>query len=368
PWAGKYVKNAYDASKTDKDESLDVEICMWLKQNDKLFKTEKHVHSYPHCWRTDKPVLYYPLDSWFIRSTAVRERLMQLNENIKWKPAATGSGRFGKWLENLQDWNLSRSRYWGTPLPIWRTEDGKEEICIDSAATLYDEIEKAVAAGIMASNPLKEKGFIPGDYSKENYDKVDFHRPYVDDIILVSASGKPMRRETDLIDVWFDSGAMPYAQIHYPFENKADLDNGELYPADFIAEGVDQTRGWFFTLHAIAGMVFDSVAYKAVISNGLVLDKDGNKMSKRLGNAVNPFETIDKYGSDPLRWYMISNSSPWDNLKFDTKGVEESARKLFATLYNTYSFFALYANVDGFTGAEPNIPAAERPEIDRWIL
>ncbi len=368
PWAGKYVKNAYDPAKSETDETLDVEICMWLKQNNKLFKTEKHVHSYPHCWRTDKPVLYYPLDSWFIRSTAVRERLMELNKDIKWKPASTGSGRFGKWLENLQDWNLSRSRYWGTPLPIWRTEDGREEICIDSAAMLYDEIEKAVKAGVMTSNPLKDKGFVLGDYSKENYDRIDFHRPYVDDIVLVSESGKPMRRETDLIDVWFDSGSMPYAQIHYPFENKEDLDNGELYPADFIAEGVDQTRGWFFTLHAIAGMVFDSVAYKAVISNGLVLDKDGNKMSKRLGNAVNPFETIEKYGSDPLRWYMISNSSPWDNLKFDPKGVEESARKLFATLYNTYSFFALYANVDGFTGAEKQIPVSERPEIDRWIL
>ncbi len=368
PWAGKFVKNAYDAAKTEADETLDIEICMWLKQNNKVFKIEKHTHSYPHCWRTDKPVLYYPLDSWFIRTTAARERLMELNESIKWKPASTGAGRFGKWLENLQDWNLSRSRYWGTPLPIWRTEDGKEEICIDSVETLYNEIEKAVAAGVMAENPYKAKGFVPGDFSKENYEKIDLHRPYVDDIVLVSASGKPMRRETDLIDVWFDSGAMPYAQIHYPFENKEGLDSGELYPADFIAEGVDQTRGWFFTLHAIAGMVFDSIAYKAVISNGLVLDKDGNKMSKRLGNAVNPFETIEEFGSDPVRWYMIANSSPWDNLKFDSEGVKEVARKLFATLYNTYSFLALYANVDGFTGAEPQVPFAERPEIDRWIL
>lgn len=367
-WAGKYVKNAYDASKGEKDETLDVEICMWLKQTDKVFKIEKHVHSYPHCWRTDKPVLYYPLDSWFVRTTAARERLMELNEQIKWKPASTGSGRFGKWLENLQDWNLSRSRYWGTPLPIWRTEDGKEELCIDSVESLYNEIEKAVAAGVMTENPYKAKGFVPGDYSKENYEKIDLHRPYVDDIVLVSESGRPMYRETDLIDVWFDSGAMPYAQIHYPFENKEGLDSGELYPADFIAEGVDQTRGWFFTLHAIAGMVFDSIAYKAVISNGLVLDKDGNKMSKRLGNAVNPFDTIEKFGSDPVRWYMISNSSPWDNLKFDADGVQEVARKLFATLYNTYSFLALYANVDGFTDAEPQVPFDERLEIDRWIL
>lgn len=368
PWQGKFVKNAYDPNKTEADETLDVEICMWLKQNDKVFKIEKHTHSYPHCWRTDKPVLYYPLDSWFIRTTAARERLMELNGGIKWKPASTGSGRFGKWLENLQDWNLSRSRYWGTPLPIWRTEDGKEEICIDSVETLYNEIEKAVAAGVMTENPYKAKGFVPGEYGKENYDKIDLHRPYVDDIVLVSASGKPMRRETDLIDVWFDSGAMPYAQIHYPFENKAGLDSGELYPADFIAEGVDQTRGWFFTLHAIAGMVFDSIAYKAVISNGLVLDKDGNKMSKRLGNAVNPFTTIEEFGSDPVRWYMIANSSPWDNLKFDTEGVRETSRKLFSTLYNTYSFLALYANVDGFTGREPQIPLSERPEIDRWII
>ena len=368
PWEGKFVKNAYDSDKKEGDETLDVELCMWLKQNDKVFKIEKHTHSYPHCWRTDKPVLYYPLDSWFIRTTAARERLMQLNEGIKWKPASTGTGRFGKWLENLQDWNLSRSRYWGTPLPIWRTEDGKEEICIDSVETLYNEIERAVAAGVMKENPYKAKGFEPGKYTKDNYEKIDLHRPYVDDIVLVSSSGKPMHRETDLIDVWFDSGAMPYAQIHYPFENKEGLDSGELYPADFIAEGVDQTRGWFFTLHAIAGMVFDSVAYKAVISNGLVLDKNGNKMSKRLGNAVNPFQAIETFGSDPVRWYMISNSSPWDNLKFDEEGVREVSRKLFATLYNTYSFLALYANVDGFTGAEPQVPVSERPEIDRWIL
>lgn len=368
PWAGKYVKNAYDASKSEGDETLDVELSLWLKQQGKVFKIEKHVHSYPHCWRTDKPVLYYPLDSWFIRTTAARERLMELNKSIKWKPAATGAGRFGKWLENLQDWNLSRSRYWGTPLPIWRTDDGREEICISSVQQLYDEIEKSVAAGVMETNPLKAKGFEPGNYDKANYEKIDLHRPYVDDIVLVSESGREMHRETDLIDVWFDSGAMPYAQIHYPFENKEGLDSGELYPADFIAEGVDQTRGWFFTLHAIAGMVFDSVAYKAVISNGLVLDKDGNKMSKRLGNAVNPFETIEEFGSDPVRWYMIANSSPWDNLKFDKEGVREVARKLFATLYNTYSFFALYANVDSFTGAEKQIPVNERPEIDRWIL
>lgn len=368
PWAGKYVKNAYDTSKSEGDETLDVELSLWLKQQGKVFKIEKHVHSYPHCWRTDKPVLYYPLDSWFIRTTAARERLMELNKSIKWKPAATGAGRFGKWLENLQDWNLSRSRYWGTPLPIWRTDDGREEICISSVQQLYDEIEKSVAAGVMETNPLKAKGFEPGNYDKANYEKIDLHRPYVDDIVLVSESGREMHRETDLIDVWFDSGAMPYAQIHYPFENKEGLDSGELYPADFIAEGVDQTRGWFFTLHAIAGMVFDSVAYKAVISNGLVLDKDGNKMSKRLGNAVNPFETIEEFGSDPVRWYMIANSSPWDNLKFDKEGVREVARKLFATLYNTYSFFALYANVDSFSGAEKQIPVNERPEIDRWIL
>lgn len=368
PWAGRYVKNAFNPSADESTETLDVEICMYLKQCDRVFKIEKHVHSYPHCWRTDKPVLYYPLDSWFIKTTAARERLMELNETIKWKPQSTGSGRFGKWLENLQDWNLSRSRYWGTPLPIWRTEDGTEEICIDSVKTLYDEIEKAIKAGVMTANPYKERGFIPGEYSKENYEKIDLHRPYVDDIVLVSPSGKPMRRELDLIDVWFDSGSMPYAQLHYPFENRDAVDSRSLYPADFIAEGVDQTRGWFFTLHAIAGMVFDSVAYKAVVSNGLVLDKDGNKMSKRLGNAVNPFETIEEFGSDPLRWYMIANSSPWDNLKFDKAGVTETARKLFSTLYNTYSFFALYANVDDFTIDAPSVPLDRRPEIDRWII
>ena len=367
-WEGKFVKNAYDPNKTDADITLDIEICMDLKANNKVFKIEKHTHNYPHCWRTDKPVLYYPLDSWFIRTTAVRERLMEHNNTIKWKPASTGTGRFGKWLENLQDWNLSRSRYWGTPLPIWRTEDGQEEVCIDSVETLFNLINDAVKAGVMKSNPLADKGFIPGDYSKENYDKIDLHRPYVDDIVLVSPSGKPMHRELDLIDVWFDSGSMPYAQIHYPFENKDAFDNREVYPADFIAEGVDQTRGWFFTLHAIAGMVFDSIAYKAVISNGLVLDKNGNKMAKRLGNAVNPFEAIDKYGSDPLRWYMISNSSPWDNLKFDESGVQETARKMFATVYNTYSFFALYANVDGFDPEQAQVPLDQRPEIDRWIL
>ena len=367
-WQGKYVKNAYDPDKSDTDETLDVEICMDLKMAGKVFRIEKHVHNYPHCWRTDKPVLYYPLNSWFIRTTAVRDRLMQLNETIKWKPASTGTGRFGKWLENLQDWNLSRSRYWGTPLPIWRTEDAREEICIDSVQTLYNEIDRAVEAGVMSSNPFRDKGFVPGDYSKANYEKIDLHRPYVDDIVLVSPSGRPMHRELDLIDVWFDSGSMPYAQIHYPFENKEAFDNRELYPADFIAEGVDQTRGWFFTLHAIAGMVFDGVAYKAVISNGLVLDKNGNKMSKRLGNAVNPFEAIEQYGSDPLRWYMISISSPWDNLKYDPAGVVEVARKFFSTLQNTYAFFALYANVDGFTATEPQVPMEQRPEIDRWII
>lgn len=368
PWAGKYVKNAFNPSANESTETLDVEICMYLKQRDRVFKIEKHIHSYPHCWRTDKPVLYYPLDSWFVKTTAVRERLMKLNETIKWKPQSTGSGRFGKWLENLQDWNLSRSRYWGTPLPVWRTEDGTEEICIDSVESLYNEIEKAVDGGLMDKNPYKERGFIPGNFDKENYEKIDLHRPYVDDIILMSPTGKPMRRELDLIDVWFDSGSMPYAQLHYPFENKDAVDSRKLYPADFIAEGVDQTRGWFFTLHAIAGMVFDSVAYKAVVSNGLVLDKDGNKMSKRLGNAVNPFETIEEFGSDPLRWYMIANSSPWDNLKFDKAGVTETARKLFATLYNTYSFFALYANVDSFSPETPAVPLERRPEIDRWII
>ena len=376
-YQGRWVKNAYDPQFTvdgkydekaaQAAESLDVYICMKMKQENLAFKTEKHVHNYPHCWRTDKPVLYYPLDSWFIRSTAAKERMIELNKTINWKPESTGSGRFGKWLENLNDWNLSRSRYWGTPLPIWRSEEG-EEICIGSVEELYNEIEKSVAAGFMTENPYKKLGFVPGTYTKENYEKIDLHRPYVDDIILVSASGKPMKRESDLIDVWFDSGAMPYAQLHYPFENKEIVDNRSYYPADFIAEGVDQTRGWFFTLHAIATMVFDSVAYKNVISNGLVLDKNGNKMSKRLGNAVDPFGTIEKFGSDPLRWYMITNSSPWDNLKFDMDGVDEVRRKFFGTLYNTYSFFALYANVDGFTYAEADVPMEERPEIDRWIL
>ena len=377
-YEAKWVKNAYDPQFTvngkydDKAaanaESLDIYICMRMKADNLAFKIEKHVHNYPHCWRTDKPVLYYPLDSWFIRSTACKERMMELNKNINWKPESTGTGRFGKWLENLNDWNLSRSRYWGTPLPIWRTEDNSEEICIESVEQLYNEIEKAVKAGVMTANPYKEAGFKPGDYTEENYDKIDLHRPYVDDITLVSASGKPMKRETDLIDVWFDSGSMPYAQIHYPFENKELLDSGKVFPADFIAEGVDQTRGWFFTLHAIATMVFDNVSFKNVISNGLVLDKNGEKMSKRLGNAVDPFGVIEKFGSDPVRWYMLTNSSPWDNLKFDVDGVEEVRRKFFGTLYNTYSFLALYANVDGFTFAEPDVPMNERPEIDRWII
>ena len=367
PYAGRYVKNAYDDNLTEKDETLDIAICMDMKQRNQAFRIEKHVHSYPHCWRTDKPVLYYPLDSWFIKSSACKERMMELNKNILWKPESTGSGRFGKWLENLNDWNLSRSRYWGTPLPIWRSETG-EETCIGSIEELYSEIEKSVAAGIMAENPLKSKGFVPGDYSKENYEKIDLHRPYVDDIILVSESGKPMKRESDLIDVWFDSGSMPYAQLHYPFENKELVDNGLFYPADFIAEGVDQTRGWFFTLHAIACMVFDSVAFKAVISNGLVLDKNGSKMSKRLGNAVDPFDTIEKYGSDPVRWYMLTNSAPWDNLKFDVKGVEDVSRAFFGKLYQTYSFLAMYANVDQFDNSQEQISLEQRPEIDRWIL
>lgn len=376
-YEGEYVKNAYspkynvdgkyDEKAASKDEDLNIVICMKMKQAGTAFKIEKHVHNYPHCWRTDKPILYYPLDSWFIKSTACKDRMVELNKTIKWKPEHTGTGRFGKWLENLNDWNLSRSRYWGTPLPIWRSED-KEELCIGSIEELFKEIDKSVEAGFMKSNPYKDKGFVPGDYSKENYEKIDLHRPYVDDIILVSPTGKPMKRELDLIDVWFDSGSMPYAQIHYPFENKEALDSRKAYPADFIAEGVDQTRGWFFTLHAIAAMVFDSVAYKSVISNGLVLDKNGNKMSKRLGNAVDPFGAIEKYGTDSLRWYMISNSSPWDNLKFDPSGVEEVSRKFFGTLYNTYSFFALYANVDNFDNSAAQIPVAERPEIDRWII
>ena len=376
-YEGKWVKNAYDPQFTidgkydekaaQAAESLDIYICMKMKQANLAFKIEKHVHNYPHCWRTDKPVLYYPLDSWFIRSTACKDRMIELNKTINWKPESTGTGRFGKWLENLNDWNLSRSRYWGTPLPIWRSEDG-EEICIGSVEELYNEIEKAIAAGFMTENPYKKLGFEPGVYTKDNYEKIDLHRPYVDDITLVSPSGKPMKRESDLIDVWFDSGAMPYAQLHYPFENKELVDSRTYYPADFIAEGVDQTRGWFFTLHAIATMIFDSVAYKAVVSNGLVLDKNGNKMSKRLGNAVDPFATIEKYGSDPLRWYMITNASPWDNLKFDIEGVEEVRRKFFGTIYNTYSFFALYANVDGFDYSQPEVAWEKRPEIDRWIL
>lgn len=366
-YAGRYVKNAYDDTLTDKDETLDISICMDLKAANKAFKIEKHVHSYPHCWRTDKPVLYYPLDSWFIRSTACKESMVEKNKTINWKPESTGTGRFGNWLENLNDWNLSRSRFWGTPLPIWCDEDGNE-ICIGSLQELYDEIEKSVAAGFMTSNPLKDKGFVPGDYSQENYDKIDMHRPYVDNIILCSKANKPMKRETDLIDVWFDSGSMPYAQIHYPFENADMIDKNLAFPADFINEGVDQTRGWFFTLHAIATMVFDSVAFKNVISSGLVLDAKGNKMSKRLGNAVDPFETLEKYGTDAVRFYMLTNSAPWDNLKFDPNGVDEIRRKFFGTLYNTYSFFSLYANVDGFDYSQAEIPVAERPEIDRWIL
>lgn len=360
PWAGRFVKNAYDPNLTDKDETLDVSICIALKAENKAFRIEKHVHNYPHCWRTDKPVLYYPLDSWFIRSTKAREEMIRLNDTINWQPESTGTGRFGKWLENLNDWNLSRSRYWGTPLPIWRTEDGKEEICIGSIKELFEEIDKAIKAGFMTENPWPKH--IVGDYSKENYDPavIDLHRPYVDNIILCSPSGKPMKRELDLIDVWFDSGAMPYAQNHYPFENQ-----DAPRTADFISEGVDQTRGWFFTLHAIHTMIEDKVAYKNVISNGLVLDKNGNKMSKRLGNAVDPFATLDKYGADPVRWYMLTNSSPWDNLKFDPEGVDEIRRKFFGTLYNTYGFFALYANVDGWS---PVTECAEMQEIDKWVL
>ncbi|HIW98489.1 MAG TPA: isoleucine--tRNA ligase [Candidatus Tidjanibacter gallistercoris] len=364
-WAGRFVKNAYDPSLRPDDTTLDIDIAVMLKGEGKAFKIEKHTHSYPHCWRTDKPVLYYPLDSWFIRTTALRERLMALNDTIDWKPASTGAGRFGKWLEGLVDWNLSRSRFWGTPLPIWATEDHSELKCIGSVAELRAEAEKAVAAGVMQSNPLA--AFREGDFSDENYNIFDLHRPYVDDIVLVSDKGAPMRRESDLIDVWFDSGAMPYAQVHYPFEISHE-EFMKKFPADFIAEGVDQTRGWFFTLHALAAMLFDSVAFRNIISNGLVLDKNGNKMSKRLGNAVDPFEVMDKYGPDAVRWYMISNSQPWDNLKFDPEGVDEVRRKFFGTLYNTYSFFALYANVDGFTGQEPEVPVAERPEIDRWII
>ena len=375
-YEGRWVKNAYDPQFTvdgryDEKaaaaaENLDIYISIRLKEAGKVFKIEKHTHNYPHCWRTDKPVLYYPLDSWFIRTTALRERMMELNKTIYWKPESTGTGRFGKWLENINDWNLSRSRFWGTPLPIWATEDRSELKCIGSIEELVAEIEKSVAAGIMTENPYKN--FKVGDMSKENYstEVIDLHRPYVDNIVLVSAKGEPMRREPDLIDVWFDSGAMPYAQVHYPFEAKEGFD--QIYPADFIAEGVDQTRGWFYTLHAIAVMLFDSVAFKNIISNGLVLDKNGNKMSKRLGNGVDPFEVLKKYGADATRWYMISNSQPWDNLKFDVDGVDECRRKFFGTLYNTYSFFALYANIDGFTGKEAEVPVEKRAEIDRWIL
>ena len=373
-YSGRYVKNAYDDKLTDKDETLDISICMDLKADGKVFKIEKHVHNYPHCWRTDKPVLYYPLDSWFIKSSACKERMSELNKTIGWHPETTGSGRFGNWLDNLNDWNLSRSRFWGTPLPIWRSEEGEEK-CIGSLEELYNEIEKAVAAGVMDKNPLKEKGFVPGDMSQENYNKIDMHRPYVDYIVLVSESGKPMKRESDLVDVWFDSGSMPYAQIHYPFENKELVDKNLAFPADFINEGVDQTRGWFFTLHAIATMIFDSVAFKNVISTGLVLDAKGNKMSKHVGNVVNPFEMIEKFGSDAVRFYMMTNSEPWDNLKFDPEGVAEVSRKFFGTLYNTYSFFALYANVDGWGSDELKVKSEEfntaqggKPEIDRWIL
>ncbi len=365
-YAGRYVKNAYDETLAESDSTLDIDISVMLKAENKVFKIEKHVHSYPHCWRTDKPVLYYPLDSWFIRTTALKERMIELNRTIAWHPESTGTGRFGKWLEGLVDWNLSRSRFWGTPLPIWATEDHSEMKCIGSIEELISEIDRSVEAGLMTENPYK--AFRVGDMSKENYStaNIDLHRPYVDRIVLISSKGEPMHRESDLIDVWFDSGAMPYAQLHYPFENADGF--SEVYPADFIAEGVDQTRGWFFTLHAIATMLFDSVAFKNIISNGLVLDKNGNKMSKRLGNAVDPFEILDTYGADAARWYMISNSQPWDNLKFDPAGVDECRRKFFGTLYNTYSFFALYANVDGFTGREEQIPVAERPEIDRWII
>jgi isoleucyl-tRNA synthetase len=376
--SGDYVKNAYDPKynqdgkydekAANKDMDLNVVLCLEMKEEGTAFKIEKHVHNYPHCWRTDKPVLYYPLDSWFIRSTACKDRMVELNKTIKWKPEATGTGRFGKWLENLNDWNLSRSRYWGTPLPIWRNRDTKEEICIGSVEELYNEIEKAVAAGVMSSNPFKDKGFAPGDMSQENYDKIDLHRPYVDDIKLVGKNGDVLTRELDLIDVWFDSGAMPYAQVHYPFENKEALDSRVCYPADFIAEGVDQTRGWFFTLHAIATMVFDSVAYKAVISNGLVLDKNGIKMSKRLGNVINPFECIETYGTDPVRWYMVTNSAPWDNLSFDPDGVKEVSGSFFVKLHQTYSLLAMYANVDGWDNSQPQVPYAERALFDRWII
>ncbi len=365
-YSGKYVKNEYYSEGAAPERSTDVEIAIQLKEENKAFKVEKYVHSYPHCWRTDKPILYYPLDSWFIKVTEIKDRMFDLNETINWKPKATGEGRFGNWLKNANDWNLSRSRYWGVPLPIWRNEEGTEEILVGSVAELYQEIEKAIAAGFMTENPYK--GFEIGNMTEENYDLVDLHKNVVDEIILVSVSGKPMNRETDLIDVWFDSGAMPYAQWHYPFENKEKIDENKDFPADFIAEGVDQTRGWFYTLHAISTLVFDKIAYKNVVSNGLVLDKNGQKMSKRLGNAADPFETLAEYGPDAPRWYMISNANPWDNLKFDLEGIAEVRRKFFGTLYNTYSFFVLYANIDGFTYSEAEVPLAERPEIDRWIL
>jgi isoleucyl-tRNA synthetase len=365
PWAGRYVKNDYDPAPADGAETLDVDIAVTLKGQGLAFRIEKHTHSYPHCWRTDKPVLYYPLDSWFIRTTALKDELIALNDTINWKPASTGSGRFGKWLEGLVDWNLSRSRFWGTPLPVWATDDYAEMKCIGSVAELKTEIDKAVAAGFMTANPLADVR--EGDFSEENYTLLDLHRPYVDEIFLVSPSGARMRRESDLIDVWFDSGAMPYAQVHYPFETgEADFEG--VFPADFIAEGVDQTRGWFFTLHALSTMLKGSVAFRNIISNGLVLDKNGNKMSKRLGNSVDPIEMMNRYGADAVRWYMMSNSQPWDNLKFDPDGVDEVRRKFFGTLYNTYSFFALYANVDGFTGREAEVPVGARPEIDRWII
>src|SRR6056297_2469008 len=363
-YAGRYVKNDYDESAGEDTPLLDVDLSVMLKKDNKAFKIEKYVHNYPHCWRTDKPILYYPLDSWFIKTTAFKERMLELNNTINWKPQSTGEGRFGKWLENLVDWNLSRSRYWGTPLPIWSTEDRSQMKCIGSVKELMQEIDKSIEAGAMKSHPFPE--FKVGEYNKQNYELIDLHKPYVDDIVLVADDGRPMRREPDLIDVWFDSGAMPFAQWHYPFENKYGFDS--VYPADFIAEGVDQTRGWFFTLHAISTMTKDSVAFKNIISNGLVLDKNGNKMSKRLGNAVDPFKAMDKYGTDPLRWYMITNAQPWDNLKFDISGVEETSRKFFGTLYNTYSFFSLYANIDGFAFKEDEVPVDQRPEIDRWVL
>lgn len=376
--SGDYVKNAYDPKynqngkydekSASKEMDLNVVMAIEMKEQGTAFRIEKHVHNYPHCWRTDKPILYYPLDSWFIRASEARKRMMKLNNTIHWKPESTGTGRFGKWLENLNDWNLSRSRYWGTPLPIWRNRDTREEICIGSLQELYQEIEKSVEAGIMKNNPLKEKGFVPGDMSQENYDRIDLHRPMVDDIVLTGANGSILTRESDLIDVWFDSGAMPYAQVHYPFENCDAIDKGKAFPADFIAEGVDQTRGWFYTLHALATMIFDSVAYRTVISNGLVLDKNGMKMSKRLGNAVDPFGAIEQYGADPLRWYMITNSAPWDNLKFDEEGVKEVTRTFFGKLAQTYSFLAMYANVDGWCYEEEDIPVEERPEMDRWLL